>query len=255
MEVSRSERQLLYVSQVAPYRDEAGAELPAGIHHGLTSAAQGLAELAELVGLSFRHPASVSELQPEDLECVDVLALATIGETPWPPSLRAAIENRVADGRMGVVGLHSATDASRDWSCYGRLLGARFDGHPMTADLPVAVVDRTHPSTRHLPDLWRMRDELYLFADWQPDNRTLLAVRMGPRATYHEGERPAPGDLPLAWCRPFGRGRCFYTALGHFAAAWEDSSYVRHILGGIEWVLDVGNPDSSAADRMSTGDR
>lgn len=247
--MSTVERQLLFVSQVAPYRDGAGAGVPAGIHHGLTSTAQGLAELAELAGLRFRHPATVSELQPDDLESVDVLALATIGETPWPPLLRTAIENRVADGQMGIVGLHSATDASRGWSSYGRLLGARFDGHPVTAELPVAVADRTHPSTRHLPDLWRVRDELYLFTDWQPDNRTLLAVRMGPQATYHEAETPAPRDLPLAWCRTFGRGRCFYSALGHFAAAWEDSNYIRHVLGGIEWVLGARGPESPAADR------
>jgi uncharacterized protein len=252
MAMSGSDRQLLYVSQVAPYRDGAGAEVPAGIHHGLTSAAQGLAELAELAGLSFRHPASVRELPPEGLESVDVLALATIGETPWPPALRTAIENRVAAGRMGVVGLHSATDASRDWISYGMLLGARFDGHPLTAELPVAVVDRAHPSTRHLPELWRVRDELYLFTDWKPDNRTLLAVRMGPRATYHEGEMPTARDLPLAWCRPFGRGRCFYTALGHFATAWEDSSYVRHVLGAIEWVLGAGSPDPSGSGLAET---
>jgi uncharacterized protein len=249
MAVSGLGRQLLYVSQVAPYRDGAGAEVPAGVHHGLNSTARGLEELAELAGLSFRHPASVRELQPADLESVDVLALATIGETPWPPLLRTAIENRVADGRMGIVGIHSATDASRDWNSYGVLLGARFDGHPLTTELPVAVVDRAHPSTRHLPELWRVRDELYLFTDWQPGNRTLLAVRMGPRATYREAETPAPRDLPLAWCRLFGRGRCFYTALGHFATAWEDSNYVRHVLGGVEWVLGAGSPDPAAADR------
>jgi uncharacterized protein len=247
MAVSTLQHQLLFVSQVAPYRNEAGAEVPAGVHHGLTSTAQGLAELAELSGLAFRHPADVRGLQPDDLESVDVLALATIGETPWPPMVRTAIENRVADGRMGIVGLHSATDASRDWSAYGSLLGARFDGHPVTAELPVAVVDRTHPSTRHLPELWRVRDELYLFTDWQPDNRTLLAVRMGPRATYHEAEIPASRDLPLAWYRTFGHGRCFYSALGHFAAAWEDANYVRHVIGGIEWVLGADCPEPAAA--------
>jgi type 1 glutamine amidotransferase len=241
--VSRLKRQLLFVSEVAPYRDGSGMRVPAGIHHGLTSAAWALAELAELADLAFRHPLGVRELQPEDLDSVSVLALATIGETPWSPTLQATIEKRVAAGRMGMVGLHSAADASRDWAAYGALLGARFDGHPVTAELPVAVVDRTHPSTRHLPEVWRVQDELYLFSHWQPDNRILLAVRMGPYAAYREGEEPGARDLPLAWCRPFGRGRCFYTALGHFAAAWEDSSYVRHVLGGIEWVLEAGSPD------------
>jgi type 1 glutamine amidotransferase len=31
--------------------------------------------------------------------------------------------------------------------------------------------------------------------------------------------------------------RSFYTALGHFVAAYADADYLQHVRGGIEWVL------------------
>ena len=50
-------------------------------------------------------------------------------------------------------------------------------------------------------------------------------------------ETGAPGSFPLAWTREPGKGRVFYTALGHrpdvIAAPW----YRRHLEGGILWAL------------------
>ena len=43
--------------------------------------------------------------------------------------------------------------------------------------------------------------------------------------------------LPLAWCIERGPMRTFYTALGHFGAAYENVDFVRHLGGGVSWVL------------------
>ena len=50
-------------------------------------------------------------------------------------------------------------------------------------------------------------------------------------------EAGQPGDLPLAWAKDYGRGRVFYTALGHREDVWQSALYQQHILGGIRWVL------------------
>ena len=50
-------------------------------------------------------------------------------------------------------------------------------------------------------------------------------------------------DFALAWTRGFGRGRVFYTALGHEAAVWKDSRFQQHLAGGIQWA--TGSPSSS----------
>jgi type 1 glutamine amidotransferase len=222
---------LLYVSDVSPYR--AGREAPAmaGVHQSLGSAATALEEIAGLCGLGFRHAPRVRDIGLEDLERARLLALFTIGETPWSEGQREMIERRASSGALGIVGLHSATDAAYRWPAMGSLLGGRFNGHPITGDLPITVVDRSHPATTHLPSPWLFRDELYLFRELVPDARLLLAVEFGGSEV---------GTLPIAWCVERPPVRTFYTALGHFVAAYENADYLGHVLGGIRWVLGSG---------------
>jgi type 1 glutamine amidotransferase len=46
--------------------------------------------------------------------------------------------------------------------------------------------------------------------------------------------------MPIAWCVERPPVRTFYTALGHFVAAYENADYLGHVLGGIRWVLGSG---------------
>ncbi len=55
----------------------------------------------------------------------------------------------------------------------------------------------------------------------------LLAVDLGGTAR-----------LPLAWCLDRAPTRTFYTALGHFVAAYENADYMQYVRGGIQWVLE-----------------
>jgi type 1 glutamine amidotransferase len=43
------------------------------------------------------------------------------------------------------------------------------------------------------------------------------------------------GDVPLAWCAPYGAGRSFYSALGHFDAVWQDAHVQRLLLAALRW--------------------
>ncbi len=230
---------LLYVSDVSPYRpqpDGAGPATMAGVHQSLGSAATALAEIAGLCDLGFRHVPRASDVTADDLAAARLLVLFTIGETPWGRERRTTIERRAMDGSLGVVGLHAATDAAYGWPAIGDILGGRFNGHPITGDLPITVVDSGHPATAHLRSPWRFKDELYLFRDLVPDARVLLAVEFGGTGV---------GQLPLAWCVERPPMRSFYTALGHFVAAYEDADYLQHVRGGIEWVLGRSGADGA----------
>ena len=72
--------------------------------------------------------------------------------------------------------------------------------------------------------------ELYLFQEIVPDAHVLLAVEFSGSQSV---------SLPLAWCVDRSPTRSFYTALGHFVAAYEDVDYLQHLRGGIEWVIGV----------------
>lgn len=235
---------LLFVSDVSPYRSPASGtpEGPplsppaiAGAHESLQSAGTVLAEIAAMNGLSFRHADRAARITADDLAAARILALFTIGETPWTAEQRSVVEQRTADGTLGIVGLHAATDSAYCWPAMGQLLGARFNGHPVTGDFSVTVVDPGHPSTCHLRSPWRWRDELYLFRELVPEAHILLAVEFGSQQTR---------QLPLAWSIERHPGRSFYTALGHFISSYHDADYLQHVRGGVEWVL-AAQPDGA----------
>jgi type 1 glutamine amidotransferase len=51
------------------------------------------------------------------------------------------------------------------------------------------------------------------------------------------GARVPEIGFPLAWSFSEGEGRVFYTALGHFPAAYENVVYLAHLFGGLKWLL------------------
>jgi type 1 glutamine amidotransferase len=226
--------ELLFVTQVAPYRDG-----PAGVHGVLDQAAAGVAECAELAGLAARRVDDVRTLGSSDLDQARMLALFTIGETPWSAPQRATITDRVRSGSLGVVAIHSATDACYGWEDYGHLVGARFDGHPWTQTVDLDVVEPDHPATSHLGAVWHWHDEVYQFRDLRPDAHVLLRVPPGQLDLDAPGANTPRFGFPLSWCFHEGDSRVFSTSLGHFPAAWESPPYLRHLAGGMRWVLDT----------------
>jgi type 1 glutamine amidotransferase len=226
---------MFIVTDVAPYRHG-----PAGVHRVLPQAVVALGELAEMASLEPVPVQVVPTVDPARLAAGGVLALFTIGETPWTDNQRAAIVDGVRSGRLAVLGMHAATDACASWPEYGALLGARFDGHPWTQDFDVRVVDGSHPATKHLSAMWRCHDEVYLFRDLRPDAHVLLEVAEGQLDMDAPGARRPDIGFPLAWCFTEGDGRVFYTALGHFSLPWETPDYLRHLQGGLAWLLGDG---------------
>ena len=148
-------------------------------------------------------------LTAETLAEHEILCLVhTSGDLPLSAGQKQAILDYVAGGH-GFVGIHGATTICYDWTAYGEMLGAQFKNHPPAASFMVDVEDQEHPSTRHLPTSFEIRDELYTF-------------RTNPRAAVHvllsapSGSLGLEGDLPLAWTTTHGAGRVYYNALGHF---------------------------------------
>lgn len=223
---------MIYVTQVAPYRDG-----PAGVHGVLGQSVTAMAQLAEAAGLDFRSVPEVRDLTVDELAGATVVALFTIGETPWTEEQRAALLNGVRTGRAGVVAIHAATDSCYGWDEYGSLVGARFNGHPWTQDFDIEVCDPAHPAVAHLGDEWRWHDEVYQFRDLRPDARVLLRVDESQLDLGRPGVVRQPFGFPLAWCFDEGDGRVFSTSLGHFPAAWESLAFLRHLGGGLSWTL------------------
>ena len=227
---------LVYVTQVAPYCDG-----PAGAHGVLEQSATAMAELADQAGLAFERCTDVRTLEVDALECARVVALFTIGETPWSPSQRAELLDGLRAGRLSVVAVHSATDSCYEWDDYGQIVGARFNGHPWTHSFTLDVLEPDHPALRHLGTTWRWHDEVYQFRDLRSDARVLLRVPDTELDLTAPGAQRPEFGFPLSWCFTEGSGRVFSTTLGHFPAACESVDYLRHLAGGLAWALGEGD--------------
>jgi type 1 glutamine amidotransferase len=190
-----------------------------------------------MLGLHPEIIGDIATLPPTRLSMQGILALFTIGETPFTPGQKKAISERWDGGRIGLLGVHSATDACHTWPEYGKMMGGRFDGHPWTQDFVVDVLDSAHPSTQHLPQQWPWRDEVYLFKDIQPGVIPLLRLAEGQLDMGVPDARVPEAGFPLAWTNQVGKGKTFYTALGHMQAAWENPVFLNHIAGGLRWLL------------------
>ena len=132
----------------------------------------------------------------------------------------------------GFMGIHAATDTEYDWGWYGRMVGGYFSSHPATQEAKLNVVDKSHISTKHLPDTWTRKDEWYNFNKLSNDVKVLIKI---DEKSYNGGTN---GDNhPMAWYHDYDGGRAFYTELGHTEESFSDSLYLQHVLGGIQYTI------------------
>jgi type 1 glutamine amidotransferase len=132
----------------------------------------------------------------------------------------------------GFLGLHSATDTEYDWPWYNQLVGAYFVNHPAIQQATVLVVDKKHPATKKFPDKWIRTDECYNFRNVSPAIHVICKL---DESTYQGGTNGS--DHPYSWYQEFEGGRVFYTAGGHTKESFSEPLFLKHVLGGIKYVL------------------
>jgi uncharacterized protein len=175
------------------------------------------------------HMARLAQVKRADY---DVLVFYTSGYK-LDETQERALERFVEDGG-GIVGIHGASLTFGNSMMWMRLLGARFTGHiPGTHRLNIVIDDPQHPITAGVGD-FTITDEEYKHRFADVEKHVLARFR----------ERP-PGSDPMAnmdivWTREVGKGRVFYTALGHGREAWENPAWQKLVVQGILWA--AGRP-------------
>jgi hypothetical protein len=194
-------------------------------------------EICERSGLEATVTQDVSVISREGLEPFSAVVFYTTGELPISDEQKTALIEFVKSGK-GFVGIHSATDTFYKWAEYGELIGGYFDGHPWHQEVTVKVEDQKHPATKHLGASFKMTDEIYQFKSWSRDKvHVLLSLDVTSVDLTKTGVKRADKDFGLAWTRSFGKGRMFYTALGHREEVWKDERFQTHLVNGIKWAM------------------
>jgi uncharacterized protein len=159
---------------------------------------------------------------------------------------KADLLSFVKDDGKGFVAAHTATTAFESWPEFGELIGARYDGHPWnTAYGTVINEDPAFPATRHLPSTFAFTDEFYQAKAFSRDAiRVLLRLDVSTMPANPELHR-TDGDFPLVWAKTYGKGRVFYSALGHAAGTWDNPDVYRMYLEALKWSLGLTDGDAT----------
>jgi type 1 glutamine amidotransferase len=163
-----------------------------------------------------------------------VLFLQTTGEFLDNDQV-AALKSYVNAGGA-FVGVHGAAAAMESEPWYTELIGTGFDGHPEPQSGIVKLEQRGGGTaiTAGLPETWSWFDEWYNFST---NPRDKVNVILSIEEAEYEGGKMG-GDHPLAWYREYDGGRSFYTSLGHFEEAYEENTFMTHLLNGILWAAN-----------------
>jgi len=162
----------------------------------------------------------------------------TTGDLPLPD--KDAFLKWIAAGHA-FIGMHSATDTFRGHTPldpYVEMIGGEFKTHGAQVEVTCINQDPKHPACKNFGPTFTIKDEIYIMNGFERAKvHGLLTLDKQPNT----GE---PGDYPIAWCKKYGKGKVFYTSLGHREDVWESEPYQKHILGGIKWALGLEKGDA-----------
>jgi hypothetical protein len=134
------------------------------------------------------------------------------------PEQEGGLLHYVASGK-GLVGVHGSA-----WWITGQamsLLGGAANWHPPGLTFTVQIDNADHPVTQGLSN-FEVEDEIYISA-YEPTIQILASAEWHGRAH------------PMAWVKPYGAGRVFYTTLGHTANTFQRPAMQQMLTQGVRW--------------------
>lgn len=198
-------------------------------------------------------------ITPEGVRGYDVLYFFTQGEIDGDPAesrdkapavpkeTRGCVLEFVEAGG-GFVGTHcGGADTWHNWregkiKPFLDMVGGEFIGHGAQQVSTVRVVDPKFPALAGWPAQLSINDEWYAYKGFQKNMRILLMLETeGMSGLLYKRD-----DYPITWCSNHGRGRVFYTGLGHREDVWENPLYQQMVAKAILWAAGKIDGDASS---------
>ena len=192
-----------------------------------------------------------------DLDQYDAIASYSCGDMSLPsvdkaPPMSAEGKKRlvqaVANGKP-FVGIHSAYYWGREVGVedpYVGMFGASFVKHGKQQESTMVVTSPSFPGAEGLGRSFRLVDEWYASKEFADDLHVILAQD----STGMEGAMYQRPPFPSTWARVHGKGRLFFTAMGHREDVWTNPAFQQILLGGIAWAL--GNVEADITPNVRT---
>ena len=201
-------------------------------HASIKDGIQAIRELGQGHGFEVEATEDSGAFTPANLARFQVVVFLSVTGNVLDPAQEAAFKDYLLEGG-GFAAIHGAVygpSACEDgWGWYGGMFCCAFDNHSAVVPGVVDVEDPSNPSTANLPARWTRVDEWYNFSGSPRGCARVLATV--DESTYQGGRMG--GDHPIAWCRRVGKGRMWYTAMGHAPESFAEPLFRQHLLGGI----------------------
>jgi hypothetical protein len=183
--------------------------------------------------------ATGAEFLARNLDYFDAIFFFGVREIDLDPQQRIDLLKFVHDDGKGFVATHAGSTAFFSWPEFGEMLGARFDEHPWDiSEATVVVEDRDSPISRHLPASFAVTDEHYQLKDFSRDKVHVLArldaSKLDLKAPLvHRTDR----DFVAAYTKTYGKGRVFYSTLGHPRELWDERWMQQIYFEALKWSM------------------
>ncbi len=178
------------------------------------------------------------------------------GQPPMTPEGKRALLQAIHDGK-GFAGCHCASDTfhSRGDRFQGQsgagldpyiaMLGGEFIRHGEQQKGWMRVTDHAFPGLKDVQD-FELLEEWYSLKNFAPDLHVILVQDTNG---MHNADYQRP-SYPATWARQHGKGRVFYTSMGHRDDVWKNPLFQTILLSGLLWTL--GNVDADVTPNIKT---
>ena len=180
-----------------------------------------------------------------NLRDFDAILFFGVREIDLTPDQRSDLMSFIKEDGKGFVAAHSGVTAFLSWPEFGEMLGGRFDQHPWNVTTAKIVLeDPKFPAMKGFPTSLVLKDEHYQLKDFSRDSVHVLA-RLDPATLDLKAPlvHRTDGDFPVAWARSYGKGRVFYSTLGHLPEVWDNPAIQRMYFEALRWALRLVNED------------
>ena len=170
------------------------------------------------------------------------------GAPPISPTGKKRLLDAIADG-TGFVGIHSACycyyskapkfENQTAVDPYVAMLGGEFVMHGSQQMGIMRVVSPEFPAMEKLGRSFSLVDEWYGLKNFAKDMHVILVQETKGMKTQGQSDKQsyARPPFPSTWARKHGRGRVFFTAMGHREDVWEADNFQQVLLGGFAWAM------------------
>jgi uncharacterized protein len=185
------------------------------------------------------------EYNAKNLTNFDAVLFFTGGDLEMDAQQKSDFLSFIHEDGKGFIGIHSAAITFVDWPEYGEMIGGYYDEHPWgTFDAPIIVEDPAFPGMQLWPKSFVLRDEIYQMRNYSRDKvRVLMRLDAAKIDLANKNVHRTDRDFAVAWAKMYGKGRVYYTTLGHVQENWDDPRFQKMLIEAIKWTTGITNAD------------